>query len=89
MSTDDREYRNSRGLFHREDGPARIIRMTQDRVREEWWYDGALHRLDGPAITVYDKDSNVLTEQWWYMSRYCSDPMEHLLVRHQMQKMFS
>ena len=38
-------FRDSRGRFHREDGPAVIIGN-----RREWWINGKRERLDGPAV---------------------------------------
>jgi hypothetical protein len=41
------EWRNEKGLLHREDGPARVYKNGG----EEWWVGGKLHRINGPAAT--------------------------------------
>jgi hypothetical protein len=54
----NREWRNSEGLLHREDGPAyegaNNIRM--------WYQNGQLHREDGPAIEWLDGTRS------WYLN---------------------
>ena len=42
--------RNSNGLPHREDGPARIYPDGS----QEWYRNGQLHRDDGPAVICTD-----------------------------------
>jgi hypothetical protein len=37
---------NSKGQFHREDGPAKILVIGY----KEWCQNGKIHREDGPAI---------------------------------------
>ncbi len=49
-------YRNAKGQFHREDGPAYICRDGT----EEWWFNGYLHRADGPAVIFPDG-----SHEWW------------------------
>ena len=39
-------YRNSKGQFHREDGPA--IEYSDGYIA--WYLNGQLHRTDGPAV---------------------------------------
>ena len=41
-----RSWKNKKGEFHREDGPAVIY----NNGIVEWWWNGMRHRLDGPAI---------------------------------------
>lgn len=54
------EWRNEKGLYHREDGPA-IERIDGDEL---WYIDGKLHRDDGPAIKFsYYKA--------WYRNGHC------------------
>jgi hypothetical protein len=56
LSSGTVEYRNSKRLWHRIDGPTRIgFNNTQ-----EWWVDGQLHRLDGPAVVRVDG-----SEEWY------------------------
>lgn len=41
------------GLFHREDGPAKIYHNYGDKEDgdyQEYWLKGRLHRTDGPAL---------------------------------------
>lgn len=42
-----RSYRDEKGYYHREDGPALFNDYRIDN--EYWYYDVKLHRLDGPA----------------------------------------
>lgn len=49
-------WENEKGLFHREDGPARIWKSGL----KEWFLDGNRHREDGPAIVWGDG-----TKEWW------------------------
>ena len=44
------EYRNEKGQYHREDGPA----IEFINGSKEWYLNGQLHRLDGPAIEYRD-----------------------------------
>lgn len=50
LSIDGREWRNTAGALHRDDGPA-IEYWNGDR---EWWRDGQVHRDDGPAVEFAD-----------------------------------
>jgi len=52
----DKEYRNEKGEFHREDGPA-FISVHGDKI---WWINDKLHREDGPAIIRSDG-----TQEWY------------------------
>ena len=54
-SPESRDYYNSKGEHHREDGPA-IERINGDK---EWWVNGKSHREDGPAIEKANGD-----EEW-------------------------
>ena len=51
-------WRNSRGQFHRIDGPAYI---STDGVHA-WWTNGQRHRIDGPAVIHAD------VSQHWYVN---------------------
>jgi hypothetical protein len=53
-----KEYRNEKGLLHREDGPA--IELSDNT--KEWWLNGKQHREDGPA--VIDNNGN----KFWYQN---------------------
>lgn len=46
----------SRGVFHREDGPA----VEWGNGKREWWVHGQRHRVDGPASIRADG-----SEEWW------------------------
>jgi hypothetical protein len=50
-------YKNEKGQFHREDGPAIIYK---DGSRQ-WWNNGYLHRIDGPAV-IDTQDAYEYTE---------------------------
>jgi hypothetical protein len=45
-------YTNSKGQYHREDGPA----VDLGGGFGQWWINDKLHRLDGPAIIWEDGD---------------------------------
>jgi hypothetical protein len=49
------EYRNDKGLLHREDGPAFIDKCGY----RAWYYNGELHNLSGPAIIFPEKSIEV------------------------------
>jgi len=51
-------YRNSKGEFHRTDGPA----VEWPDVTTEWWFNGLKHRSDGPAIEGANGD------RYWYVN---------------------
>ena len=51
-------WRNDKGEFHREDGPARELANG----RKEWWVNGKLHRIDGPAYEGSNGDKE------WYLN---------------------
>ena len=50
------EYKNEKGQYHREDGPA--VEYTDGT--KEWYIKGMLHRTDGPAIEWADG-----TKKWY------------------------
>ena len=54
-------YRNKRGQFHREDGPAVIYPDGE----QHWYIHGQLHREDGPAIIFADGS------RFWYINGKC------------------
>lgn len=54
-------YCDSRGEYHREDGPA-VIRVSGTEL---WYYKGEFHRVDGPAIIYADGE-----EQWYINGKY-------------------
>jgi hypothetical protein len=41
-----KKWRNTKGEFHRLDGPAREF----ENGHREWWFNGVIHREDGPAF---------------------------------------
>ena len=51
-------YKNERGQFHREDGPA--VETTDGY--KEWHLNGKVHREDGPAVELTDGD------KWYYLN---------------------
>ena len=51
-----REYSNSLGQLHRDEGPAIIYPSGT----ELWYQNGALHREDGPAVIWADG-----RKEWW------------------------
>ena len=53
-----KEYRNSEGQLHREDGPA----IEFANGTKKWFLDGIRHREDGPAIEYTDGDKE------WYLN---------------------
>jgi len=52
----NKEWYNSKGQLHREDGPAREL---ANGISKAWYINGNLHREDGAAIEWYGKKS------WW------------------------
>lgn len=54
----DYEFRNDRGEYHCEDGPA-VIWANGDKF---WYKNGLRHRLDGPAIIYSNGDI------YWYIN---------------------
>jgi hypothetical protein len=75
MTTNDNgdiKWKNYKGQFHREDGPA----FEDKRGYKSWWINGEKHREDGPAVELYDVKSwflnnNQYTEQEYkYIIRY-------------------
>jgi hypothetical protein len=52
------EYRNDKGEYHREDGPA----VEWNNSTKEWYINGKLHREDGPAIE-YSNGT-----KFWYLN---------------------
>ena len=51
-------WRNSKGMAHREDGPA----LEYASGSKTWYIDGNLHREDGPASEHSDGEKN------WYIN---------------------
>ena len=51
-------WRNSKGMAHREDGPA----IEYNNGSKTWYIDGQLHREDGPAIECGDGEKS------WYIN---------------------
>ena len=51
-------WKNSKGQFHRTDGPAR----EYSDGSKEWYINGRLHRIDGPAIMIPEDDKG------WYIN---------------------
>ena len=62
--TNAKIWLTSKGVYHREDGPAFI----GDDGAEEWWDRGVVHRGDGPAKTWPDG----YHEWWWHGQKYWS-----------------
>jgi hypothetical protein len=53
-------YYNTKGMLHREDGPA--VECPNDH--KEWYINGQLHREDCPAIELTDG-----RKQYWFNDR--------------------
>ena len=49
-------YKNSKGLYHRVDGPA----VEWVDGTKEWWLNNQYHRTDGPAVEFADG-----AKHWW------------------------
>jgi len=47
-----KRYKNSKGYYHRKDGPA-IECSNGDKF---WYKEGECHRVDGPAIEYFDRN---------------------------------
>jgi len=61
----NKEYKNSKGQYHRLDGPA--LKYTNG---DKWWYkEDKLHRLYGPAIECTDGIKEWYKE--WYKEGKC------------------
>jgi len=54
-------YKNSKGLYHRLDGPAIECRNGS----KEWYKEGLYHRTDCPAIEYTNGD-----KYWWVLNQY-------------------
>jgi hypothetical protein len=61
------EYRDEKGLLHREDGPA----VEYNNGKKEWWINGKLHREDGHAIE-YSNGS----KQWYLKGKWYSNEQD-------------
>lgn len=61
-----------KGKYHRENGPAYIVKSADGkRVLEEKYYrDGKLHRADGPAEITYSFNGEVESEGWYIDGKY-------------------
>ena len=57
-SNGDKWWENSKGEYHREDGPA----VIWGNGNKTWYINGRLHREDGPAI-VYGSGG-----KYWYVN---------------------
>ena len=55
------EWRNTKGQYHRTDGPA-VVRADGSR---RWYQNGKRHRTDGPAVVYADG------AQLWYQNGRC------------------
>ena len=66
-------YKNKKGLYHREDGPA-YERPDGYRV---WYINGMYHREDGPAVERRDGVN------WYYLNNveYTKDDWEKEIVK--------
>jgi hypothetical protein len=51
------EWRNEKGQWHREDGPA----VEWSNGDEEWYINDKLHRINGPAVDFEKSDYT----EWW------------------------
>lgn len=67
----DRVWRDEKGYFHRENGPA-IIERCGD---QEWWVNGKRHRTDGPAV-IFAKDF----AEWWIKGIEISKEVEAWMI---------
>ena len=54
-------YKNSKGQFHRKDGPA----VTYSDGSQYWYKNDKRHREDGPAV-IYPDGS----QEWWINGKY-------------------
>ena len=52
----DIKWKNYKGQFHREDGPA----FEDKGGYKSWWINGKKHREDGPAVEWNDG-----RKEWW------------------------
>ena len=57
------EYRQN-GELHRQDGPARVERCTDDSLIEGYYRNGRFHREDGPAWIQRNPDGIITAERW-------------------------
>lgn len=62
---DSIEEAQERGLLHREDGPAFVVRVDGSTETEAWYLNGQLHRQDNPAITRYFPNGMPRAEEWY------------------------
>jgi len=60
----DKEYKNSKGEYHKLDGPA-----IESSNRNKYWYkEGKRHRIDGPADEYTNGD-----KYWWVLNQYLEE----------------
>jgi len=71
-------YKNEKGQFHREDGPA-YESLSGDK---EWVLNGLCHREDGPAIEYADGDKA------WCLNdkRYTEQEFNDFLLKKRLQR---
>lgn len=60
----NKEWRDERDCFHREDGPAIILIFKGGFKSEEFWYSGICQNKFGPAIIDYNSDGSILREEY-------------------------
>jgi hypothetical protein len=59
-------WRDDKGLYHREDGPAYLCYRADGMIIFEYFYvHGLRHREDGPAVIWYDFDGLIEQEAFY------------------------
>jgi len=66
-------YVNSKGQYHKEDGPAVFI----SDITQRWYQNGALHREDGPAV-----EENNGYKEWWLNDKRYSERNWNIEIEH-------
>jgi hypothetical protein len=72
------EYRNEKGSFHREDGPA----VEYSDGTKEWFINGLRHREDGPAVEYNGG-------KWWCLNdiEYTEEEFNQELIKIKLKRL--
>jgi hypothetical protein len=76
-----REWRDERGRYHREDGPASICYRSDGSIRTEYFYlNGVQHRELGPAFIFYRADGPIIWEEFYLNGEFLGRDKEGFWV---------
>ena len=71
-------YKNKKGQYHREDGPA----FESPDGTKTWFINGLYHREDGPAVEFVDG------EGWYYLNgkEYTKEDWEKEIIKIKLER---